>query len=117
MIFPFNNFLAPAKGASVTIVIPVSSTVLGVTWEKLQENDTNGNITGYRVCYATQQLSAYGCPKHKNIVGANNTTFNLTGLNEATSYFVAVKAVTQAGFGPNGNNLKNMTLEDSKYCQ
>jgi hypothetical protein len=53
----------------------------------------------------------------KDVLGVENTTFNLTGLNEATSYFVAVKAGTEAGFGPNGNNLTNTTLEDSKYCQ
>ena len=99
------------------MVIPVSSTALEVTWEKLHENDTNGNITGYRVCYATQQLSPDGCPQYQDVVGADNTTFNLTGLNEATSYFVAVKAGTRAGFGPNENDLNNTTLEDRKYCQ
>jgi hypothetical protein len=99
------------------MVMPVSSTALEVTWEKLQENDTNGNITGYRVCYATQQLSRNSCPKFKDVLGVENTTFNLTGLNEATSYFVAVQAGTRAGFGPNENNLTNTTLEASKYCQ
>jgi hypothetical protein len=99
------------------MVIPVSPTALEVTWEKLQESDTNGNITGYRVCYATQQLSGNSCPKSKHVVGVDNTMFNLTGLNEATSYFVAVQAGTREGFGPNGNNLTNTTLEASKYCQ
>ena len=99
------------------MVIPVSSTALEVTWEKLEESDTNGNITGYRVCYATQQLSLVSCLEYQAVAGIKNTTFNLTGLNEATTYFVAVKAGTQVGFGPNGNNLTNTTLEDSKYCQ
>jgi hypothetical protein len=110
-------FLAPAKGATVTMVIPVSSTALEVTWEKLQESDTNGNITGYRVCYSTQQFSGNSCPQSEDVVGADNNTFNLTGLNEATPYFVAVQAGTQAGFGPIGNKLNNTTLEAGKYCQ
>ena len=107
-------FLEPAKGATVTMVIPVSSTTLEVTWEQLHENDTNGNITGYRVCYSTQQLSLVSCLEHQDVAGID-TTINLTGLNEATSYFVAVKAGTEAGFGPNGNNLTNATLEAGKY--
>jgi hypothetical protein len=111
------NFLAPAKGATVIMVTTVSSTALEVTWEKLHENETNGDITGYRVCYSTEQLSSFSCPEYQDAVGVDNTTFNLIGLNEATSYFVAVKAGTQAGFGPNGNNLNNTTLEASKYCQ
>ena len=111
------NVLAPAIGATVTMVIPVSSTALEVTWEKLQENDTNGDITGYRICYSTQQSSLVSCLEYQDVAGIDNTSFNLTGLNEATSYFVAVKAGTQAGFGPNRNDLNNTTLEDSKYCQ
>jgi hypothetical protein len=99
------------------MLMPKSSTALEVTWEKLHENDTNGNITGYRVCYATQLLSRNSCPKFKDVLGVQITTFNLTGLNEATSYFVAVQAGTRAGFGSNGNILTNTTLEDSKYCQ
>ena len=109
------NVLEPTKGATITMVIPVSSTALEVTWEKVQESDTNGDITEYRVCYATQQLSRNSCPEYQVIVGIDTTTFNLNGLNEATTYFVAVKAGTQAGFGPNGNNLNNTTLEAGKY--
>jgi hypothetical protein len=74
--FKFNdislNFFAPAKGASVTMLMPKISTALQVTWEKLQENDTNGNITGYSVCYATQLLSRNSCPKFKGVLGVQN---------------------------------------------
>ncbi len=85
--------------------------MIEVTWAKLRENDTNGNITGYKVCYETRKSSVGSCAEYKHVVGVDNTTFNLTGLNEATSYFVAVKAGTQAGFGPIGNILNTRTLE------
>ena len=102
------------KGATVTRVHSVSSTKLEVTWVELRKNETNGEITGYRVCYETEQSFVDSCAKYRDVVGVDNTTFNLTGLNEATSYFVAVKAGTAVGFGPIGNILNNRTLEDGK---
>ena len=107
------NFLAPTKGANVTMVNPINSTALEIIWEKLQGNGTNGIITGYRICYETQQLFPVSCA-NVAVVGMNNTSFNLTGLNEATIYYVAVQARTRAGFGPNGNILNGKTSEASK---
>ncbi len=93
--------------------------MLQVTWTKLVEDDTNGDITGYRVCYETQELSVDSCAKHQYVVGVDNTTYNMSGLNEATTYFVAVQARTQIGFGKIENILNGSTLEDgmqSKSC-
>ena len=42
---------------------------------------------------------------------------NLTGLNEATNYDVAVKAATKIGFGDLGVTMNESTHEDSKYIQ
>jgi hypothetical protein len=66
------------------------------------------------VCY-TQSLSSGTCENNRYVIGADNTTFNLTGLNEATTYYIAVKVETPAGFGPIENIVNNKTLEDSKY--
>ena len=109
------NFLVPAKGAIVTNVYPVSSTILEVNWAKLQEDDTNGNITGYMVCYSERLIYIGVCESKKYVIGADNTTFNLTDLNEATLYYIAVKAATRAGFGQIGNIVSDKTLEDGKY--
>ena len=106
--------LAPANGATVANVLPVSSTVLQVSWTELQ-NGTNGDITRYMVCYKADQNSSLDhCGNGTEVLGADNTTVNLTGLNEATLYYIAVKAGTRAGLGPIGNIVKNRTLEDSK---
>ena len=91
--------------------------MLEVTWEKLQKNDTNGNITGYRVCYEIQRSSVDNCAIYKDVDGVDSTTVNLIGLNEATLYFVAVKAGTLVGIGPIRNILNNRTLEAGKQCQ
>ena len=65
------------------------------------------------VCY-TQSLSSAICENNRYVIGADNTTFNLTGLNEATTYYIAVKVETPAGFGPIENIVNNKTMEDSK---
>ena len=38
----------------------------------------------------------------------------LTGLNEATTYYIGVQAATKIGFGKLGIVKSNTTLEDSK---
>lgn len=93
----------------------ISSTMLEVRWEKLNESDSNGNITAYRVCYGIAGVDIMACPKYKVVHGADNLVFSLTGLNEATLYFVAVMAGTVAGFGPIGNVVNNMTFEDGEF--
>ena len=97
----------------MTAVHPLNSMALRIVWEMLQPEDRNGDITGYMICYDRQTFSN-GCPR-SNVTGADVTSFNLTGLNEATDYYVGVKARTSAGFGPLGTLLKGTTLEDSKY--
>ncbi len=92
----------------------MSSTELEVTWTKLRENDTNDDITAYRVCYGIQESSVRSCDMYKDVDGINTFTYNLSGLNEATTYFVAVQAGTQIGFGEIENILSNRTLEDGK---
>ncbi|XP_046865062.1 protein sidekick-1-like [Xenia sp. Carnegie-2017] len=104
------NESAPAQGPTVTAVHPLNSMALRIVWEMLQPEDRNGDITGYMICYDRQTFSN-GCPR-SNFTGEDVTSFNLTGLNEATDYYVGVKARTSAGFGPLGTLLKGTTLED-----
>lgn len=92
----------------------MNSTALLVTWLKIQAIDTNGNITGYRICYSTGTFSGNECPRQQYVRGEDITTAILRGLNESTLYYVGVKAGTIAGFGPLANLLSNKTLEDSK---
>lgn len=95
-------------------VRPKSSKSLQVTWLKLEANDTNGNITRYMICYDKKSFSNATCRFSNEILGEDDTSDTLMGLDEATEYFVAVKAGTIAGFGPLGNLVSNTTLEDSK---
>ena len=101
-VIVFLLFLVPARGPTVTKVIPVNATVLEVAWNELRQNETNGNITMYTVCYQVSPSPVGICDKYRK-VGAESYVFNLTGLNEGTTYKVAVQAETRAGPGPTGS--------------
>ena len=86
-------------------------------WKELTSDESNGMITNYTVCYNVHSASKLNCSLNKPVFGGKNTMLNLTGLNEATIYDVAVKAATKIGFGDLGVTMNASTLEDSKYIQ
>ena len=92
----------------------INATALEATWEALSLDDANGVIVNYTVCYTTNGNELNSCSTSRT---TNNSTlsYTLTGLNEATTYVVAVKASTKIGDGPLGRNLTNKTDEASTY--
>ena len=111
----FFCFLGPSKGPIITNITPSSNT-LKVTWGKLTEDDSNGAITKYEVCYQLGS-SVSDCTNSKEVNGVDNTTTHLTGLEPATMYTVAVRAFTAVGSGPLGKRLSTTTLESSMYYE
>ena len=53
------------------------------------------------------------CDMQKDISG-DKTSFILSDLKEATSYVVAVRAATLAGYSPLGTFMIQKTMEDGK---
>ena len=87
-----------------------------ITWEKLSLDDANGEITEYEVCYKASDTSTdIDCTLKKSVDDGNTREVVLDGLNEATTYNVAVKAATSQGFGDLGTTMTRKTLEASKY--
>ena len=85
-----------------------------ITWAKLSDDD--GDITSYEVCYKASDMSSdIDCNLKQSINNGDTTEVVLDGLNEATAYNVAVKAVTSEGFGELGIIMTGKTLEDSKH--
>ena len=84
-----------------------------MTWAKLSSDYSNGNITKYAVCY-DDKTPLSTCLSNKTIEGANTTMIVLTGLNEATTYNIGVRAGTKIGFGELGIVKNSKTHEDSK---
>ena len=105
-------FSVPSKGPNITSVSVINSTALKVTWEKLSPDYSNGDITKYEVCYNDKIFSTV-CPLNKE-VESTDTMIVLTGLNEATTYYIRVRAATKIGVGKLGIMKNNRTLEDSK---
>ena len=83
-----------------------------MTWGKLSRDFSNGDITKYEVCYNdTIFTTLYSLKKE---VKSTDTMIVLTGLNEATTYYIRVRAATKIGFGKLGIVKSNTTLEDGK---
>lgn len=85
-----------------------------MTWEKLSRNYSNGDIIEYEVCYKDEIFTLLPCRSNKKVEGANTTMAVLTGLNEATTYYIRVRASNVNGFGKLGIVMSNTTLEDGK---
>ena len=83
-----------------------------MTWEKLSLDYSNGDITKYEVCYDDEIFST-DCPFNKE-VKSTDTMIVLAGLNEATTYYIGVRAATKIGFGKLEIVKSNTTLEVSK---
>ncbi len=84
-------------------------------WELLNNDDANGVITMYEVCYKASDTPADINCDSKESVNGDTRELVLDSLHEATSYNVAVQAETSKGFGPLGTIRTNKTLEASEY--
>ena len=87
-----------------------------ITWEKLSPDDANGEITMYEVCYKASVTSTdIDCNLKKSVNNGDTKEVVLDGLNEATTYNVAIRAATSQGFGNLGVIVTQKTLEASRY--
>ena len=84
-------------------------------WELLNNDDANGVITLYEVCYKASDTPTDIDCNSKESVNGDTREVVLDILNETTTYNVAVQAETSQGFGPLGSIRTNKTLEASEY--
>ena len=103
----------PSKGPNITLVNVINSTALKVTWGKLSHDYSNGDITKYAVCY-NDKTSSSTCLSNKTREETDPTMIVLSGLNEATTYYIGIRAATKIGFGKLGIVKSNKTFEDGK---
>jgi hypothetical protein len=87
-----------------------------VRWGSLSVAEANGTITKYEVCYkASESVIDVDCSLKETVNDGNTKEVTLNGLNEATTYNVAVKAANANGFGEIGPIMTTKTLEASKH--
>lgn len=104
-------------------ITALNSTSLRITWEKALPGDGNVTITNFTVCFDDFRNENFtiGCSRNitvpvlREIINNTARSIELTELNEATTYYVAIKAITNEGYGPLGEISNGTTLEDSKY--
>ena len=85
-----------------------------VFWGKLSDDDANGVIIKYAVCYkASENKADIDCDMNKT-VNSDKREVVLDELNEASTYIVAVRASTLVGFGDPGAVNTSKTSEAGK---
>jgi len=80
---------SPYVVGSAPVIANVVSIAYGLTVSVIPATDMNPSPTSY--LYSTDSWITYGD------TGSNATTFNITGLNTAKTYYVSVKAVNSVG--------------------
>ena len=107
-------------GPRIINITASSSTSLQILWEKALLKAGNITITNYIVCYDVlrNENGTTNCSQNiaipRDIINNTSRNIELTELNEATTYNIAIKAVTNKGYGYVSKIHNGTTLEDSK---
>ncbi|XP_064384244.1 uncharacterized protein LOC135333251 isoform X3 [Halichondria panicea] len=89
--------------------ISTSSTVIHVSWIKVNEIDQNGVITMYEVVY----LGEFDLTNRSVFtLDGDTVTVNITGVEEFAEYNISVRAYTSVGPGPYSQVQTDLTMED-----
>lgn len=99
-----------------------SSTSINVTWQPIEERLQHGIILGHRINYIKQaSLPKMARRKRRNVqdleaevLGENNITWVLEGLEKFTNYCIQVVGFNSKGDGNWSGSICVVTDEDSK---
>ena len=80
-----------------------------VTWNAFHSSC----ITGYFISYSTN--ASYTNGGNVTIKDANQTSYNLSNLEECTEYDIIVRVISNIGISDNSNGVTVTTYADSKY--
>jgi hypothetical protein len=84
--------LPPAAGVPATPTLDTltsQNNALTVNWESV------AGATGYQIYYGTTPFDATNLPTTSAVSSGTNTSYQLTGLTNGTTYYVAVAALAQ----------------------
>ena len=80
-----------------------------VTWNTFHSSC----ITGYLISYSTS--ASYTSGGNVTVNDTNQTSYNLTNLEEYTEYDMIVRIISNIGTSNNSNGVTITTYTDSKY--
>ena len=102
-------------------VYNVTSTSCEIRWGPIPDEHQNGVIIGYELQYAPHSRDALQIRLYELqtvSLGANTSSYRLTGLNSYTQYSISIVGETSAGKGAHGGVeswLSFTTEGDCKY--
>ena len=105
---------APNAPSGLTATATTSSQI-NLTWQ-----DNSSNETGFKIDWATD--SAFTQNLTEVTVGANVTTYSVTGLSPATAYYFRVRATNAVGDSANTSTVgdsttSSITIPDASFEQ
>ena len=100
----------------------MSSTGINVTWQPIEEKVQYGIILGYRIRYKKGASAAAPSRRKRRsieiqeteVLGGNNLTWTLEGLEKFTNYCVQVWGFNSKGDGNTSDSICVLTDEDGK---
>ena len=94
MAIPFVFAAGEPEDVSNVAVTPVDATTLTVSWDEALDNEGNA-VDHYRLYYGTASVIEGEAPSYEVEVDTpnNETSYNLSGLETDTTYYVAVTAL------------------------
>ena len=118
----FLSLLAP-RGPPLNVTAQnVSSTGIKVTWQLIEEKVQYGIILGYRIRYKKGASAAELFRRKRRsielqeteVLGGNNLTWTLEGLEKFTNYCIQVLGFNSKGDGNMSDSICVMTDEDGE---
>ena len=117
-----NGFSLPApRGPPLNVKAQnVSSTGINVTWQPIAQKLQYGIILGYRISYKKEASAAALNLRRSTelletkVLGGNNLTWTLEGLEKFTNYCIQVLGFNSKGDGNTSNSICVLTDEDGE---
>ena len=97
--------IAPSLPPEDREVYNVTSTGCEIRWGPIPDEHQNGVIIGYELQYAPYSRDSFEIilDELQNVsLGANTSSYRLTGLNTYTQYSISIVGKTSAGTGAHG---------------
>ncbi|XP_028402427.1 uncharacterized protein LOC114525363 [Dendronephthya gigantea] len=101
----FGAFTAPSGPPLNVTFISRSKSSLGISWKAPVESTRKSKLTGYRVCFFTNDTS----PECLILKSPKVFSLALKNLRPSTKYFVTVSASTEHGYGEKSPEVSKIT--------
>lgn len=111
-VLNLTHYIAPSGSPETIEILGTTRSSIRVFWSEVKENERNGIIIKYALCY-TKFQSVHACLNFHEM-SAIYRNYVLSDLKPYTVYMIFIKAATIAGWGPTASH-SHRTLSARKY--